>query len=276
MGAASLSPGRFSRSSSPNAISAPNASAAWTSWTPADRGLRDRPDQQQPGERDQQPLAGVEGLPGQPARLVPSAGHGRQRLSMVRSGSSAGTGSGAVQPSRSMRRDERVDEGGVELLARPLAQLGDRLGNRPRAPVGAVGGHRVEGVRHREHPGELGDLVARQPHRVAPAVDPLVVVHDPGERLVEEADLPDDVEPAHRVQLDGGVLVVGERAALLQHRRRHAELAHVVQHPRVADRPDPLRRASRSPRRSSPRRATPARCAPWCRSPWSPRPGTAR
>jgi hypothetical protein len=34
IGAASRSPGRFSRSSSPNATSAPNASAAWTSWTP--------------------------------------------------------------------------------------------------------------------------------------------------------------------------------------------------------------------------------------------------
>jgi len=34
IGAASRSPGRFSRSSSPNAISAPKASAACTSWTP--------------------------------------------------------------------------------------------------------------------------------------------------------------------------------------------------------------------------------------------------
>ena len=67
-----------------------------------------------------------------------------------------------------------------------------------------------------------------------------MMVHDAGEGLVEEADLPDDVEPAHRVELDGGVLVVGQRTALLQYRGRHAQLAHVVQHSRVADRAHPL------------------------------------
>ena len=48
-----------------------------------------------------------------------------------------------------------------------------------------------------------------------------MMVHEPGERLIEEADLPDDVQPAHGVQLNGRVLVVAEpdsrgRAVLLQ------------------------------------------------------------
>ena len=67
-----------------------------------------------------------------------------------------------------------------------------------------------------------------------------MVVHDPGQRLVQEADLPHDIEPPHRVQLDGGVLLLGQLARLLQHLGRHAELADVVQHARVPDRLDPL------------------------------------
>ena len=67
-----------------------------------------------------------------------------------------------------------------------------------------------------------------------------MVVHDPGQRLVQEADLPHDIEPPHRVQLDGGVFLLGQLARLLQHLGRHAELAHIVQHARVPDRLDPL------------------------------------
>ena len=51
-----------------------------------------------------------------------------------------------------------------------------------------------------------------QAHRVAEAVEPLVVVHDPGDRLVQELDLADDLEAPHRVQLDRGELVLGQAA----------------------------------------------------------------
>ena len=47
-------------------------------------------------------------------------------------------------------------------------------------------------------------------------------------------------EPAHRVQLDGRVLLLGQLPRFLQDLRRHAELAHVVQHPRVPDRLDAI------------------------------------
>ena len=92
----------------------------------------------------------------------------------------------------------------------------------------------LERVRDPDHPCELGDLVSGQPQRVAAAVDPFVVVHDPGERLVQEPDLPHDLQPAHGVQLDGGVLLVGQRPVLGEDLGGDAELADVVQHAGVA------------------------------------------
>ena len=47
-------------------------------------------------------------------------------------------------------------------------------------------------------------------------------------------------EPAHRVQLDGRVLLLGQLPRLLQDLCRHAELAYVVQHARVPDRLDTI------------------------------------
>ena len=79
-----------------------------------------------------------------------------------------------------------------------------------------------------------------QPHRVAEAVQPLVVVHDAGVRLVQELDLADDLEALHRVPLDGLELGLGESAGLLQHPGRHTELADVVQHPGVPERAHPV------------------------------------
>ena len=78
-----------------------------------------------------------------------------------------------------VRLDERVDHDRVELDAGELAQLAERLlGGQRRHPVGPGGGHRLERVGDVEDPGELRDLVADQPVRVARAVVPLVVVAD--------------------------------------------------------------------------------------------------
>src|ERR1700744_314457 len=126
MGAASLSPGRFSRSSSPNAISAPNASAAWTSWTPltavcaTDQMISSPPNATRghcpvssaclgsPRGSYHRPATASQALDG-PQRLF--RGHRLRRRPAVPLD----------------RRDERVHEGGGELLARPLAQLGARF-----------------------------------------------------------------------------------------------------------------------------------------------------
>src|SRR6185437_12790836 len=187
IGAASRSPGRFSRSSSPNAISAPNESAACTPSTPLTPVCATDQMSRSPANamRSHWPESRVcrgnaRGSYQRPATL--QALDGAQRLFR-------GRGLRGLPAVPLDRRDERVHEGWIELLARPLAQLGNRLGNWPRATVRAVGGHRVEGVSHREDAGELWDLVAGQPHRVSPAIDPLVMVHDAGEGFVEEADL---------------------------------------------------------------------------------------
>src|SRR3984957_11240781 len=142
-GAASRSPGRFSRSSSPNAISAPNASAAWTSWTPVTAvwvtdQISSRPANATSSHRPESGACAC-ALRGsyRPAAATSQALDRRQRF----------------LGGRALRRpaaqsfdggDEGIAEGRVELVAWPLAQLGDGLGDRPGAAVGPVGGHRVE------------------------------------------------------------------------------------------------------------------------------------
>ena len=226
----------------------------------AGRGrLGHRGDQQHARRGDQQQLPGVHGLPGRLAGKVPLGGHRGPCLSGSRPraagrsgrhgpGPRSGPGSPAArrparlgrQPSRCSAAMKASTSTGSNWRPDALAQLGDGLPHAPGPPVGPGGCHRVEGVGHRDHPGELGDLVAGQAHRVALAVHPLVMMHDAVERLVEEPDLPDDLQAAHRVQLDRGQLLLGQRPGLLQHLGRHAELAHVMQHAREPDGLHPL------------------------------------
>ena len=154
-------------------------------------------------------------------------------------GANSGVVSGA-QPFASIAVDHRLDHRRVELAAGAAAQLDEGLLDRACAAVGPGGGHRVERVSDRDDPGELRDLLAREPHRVAEPVEALVVVHDPRDRLVEELDLADDLQALHRVALDRRELALGQPSVLLQHPRRHAELADVVQHPGIAQRGHPV------------------------------------
>ena len=95
--------------------------------------------------------------------------------------------------------------------------------------VAAVGGHGVVGVRHGDDPGDLGDLVALQALRVAPAVVALVVIAradaEPGGIL----DAGEDLAAHHGVHLDLGELLVREPALLGEDLDGHADLAHVVE-----------------------------------------------
>src|SRR6266516_3598984 len=106
--------------------------------------------------------------------------------------------------------DEGVGHGGVELGAGARHDLLDRALERQRSPVGAVGGHGVERVAHREDPRAEGDLLAHQPRRVAAAV------------------------PALGVRADDQPFVLVEGPGLVQDRLRHADLADVVQQEPVA------------------------------------------
>ena len=125
-----------------------------------------------------------------PVSSDPSAGVAtwrRRAAAVIRSAAWAISGiwRGSGRPARvgdavgTARPDEGIDDDRVELDAGELAQLGERLlGRQRRHAVGAGGRHRLERVGDVEDPGELRDLVADQPIRVARAVVPLVVVAD--------------------------------------------------------------------------------------------------
>ena len=59
-------------------------------------------------------------------------------------------------------RGERVHDLGIEVRARAAVQLVEGLGRGPREPVGAVRGHRIEGVHHRDDAGLARDPVAAE------------------------------------------------------------------------------------------------------------------
>ena len=127
---------------------------------------------------------------------------------------------------------ERRDAARVERDVRLVAQEGQRLLARPRRPVDPRRDERVVDVADREDPRREVELVAVEPARVAAAVEPLVMVeHEPADRLVEAAELVQELAAALGVLLDDVVLVVVERARLLQDRLRDRELADVVQEP---------------------------------------------
>src|SRR5580693_6642544 len=205
MGAVSRSPGRLSRSTSPNAIRTPNATAmrgsrrpstaVWateaTSTTPAATTSSSRPESLTcQGDRRSSYRRWVMGI-------SEAVAHPERRTGIV---VVLGGDGGQV-----------VGGGHGRLRALPAVALDrghESIHERAGAAVGPGGGHGVERVGHGQHPGELGDLVAGQAHRVATAVDPLVMMHDPGHGLIEEPDLPHDVQAAHRVQLDRLVLLL--------------------------------------------------------------------
>ena len=127
----------------------------------------------------------------------------------------------------------------VELGAGLGAQDADRLAVGTGRTVGTRRGDRVERVRDGDDAGAQRDLLAPQSIRVAGAVEPLVVV----------ADHPDQLGVAeHRghlgalagVELDDAVLLVGQRAGLVQDRLRRLGLADVVQGSRCANSRDLL------------------------------------
>ena len=124
---------------------------------------------------------------------------------------------------------ERGDDGLVVGRGLLLEQR-ERALRRPGRAIHAVGDQRVVHVADGEDAGLDAHLVGVQPARVAAAVEPLVVVGDQApDGLREPAELLQQAAAVARVALDGGELVVGQRAGLLQDVERHGELADVVQ-----------------------------------------------
>ena len=124
------------------------------------------------------------------------------------------------------------------MLAALAAQLVERLGHRPRLLVGPIGEQRVEDVAHRADAPDERDLLAGQAGRVAVAVPALVVgagdllghAHDVRARARQQLGA-DRRVAAHELAVLGR-----ERAGLQQDGVGHADLAHVVQQARVAQR----------------------------------------
>jgi hypothetical protein len=116
------------------------------------------------------------------------------------------------------------------------AQLGERGVLADAVAVGALGGHRVEGVDGEDDPRLERDVVGREHVGIAAAVDALVVVADHA-RLGVHAEASQQVLPCRGVVLDLLVLLGGERSGLSKNGRRDRQLAHVV-HQRRAGEPD--------------------------------------
>jgi len=129
----------------------------------------------------------------------------------------------------------------VELRARRLLELGERLLDLHAAAVEARRGHGLEGVRDAEHAAGERDVLAGELLGIAAAVPALVQVEHPVGDLRHARAL-DDVAAERGVALHLEELVVGEPGGLEQHRVGHADLADVVEDPGGPDLVDLLLR----------------------------------
>src|SRR5579872_3566524 len=125
---------------------------------------------------------------------------------------------------------ERLDAASVERDAGIVAEQRECFLLRPCRPVDARRDERVVYVADREDARLEREVVCVQSTWVAAAVEPFVMVEDePLDRVVEAAELVQQLAAALRVQLDDLVLVVVERPRFLENRVRERELADVVQ-----------------------------------------------
>ena len=136
--------------------------------------------------------------------------------------------------------DEELGGDRVELRARPVLDLGERVLVGERLAVRPWRDHRVERVGDREDPGLDRDAASAQPRRVAAAVPALVVEEDVRERVVEPPQRQDEPRAGGRVAPDLRDLLERERPRLAEQLRAELDLADVVQRRGPAQRADPL------------------------------------
>src|SRR5579864_8052193 len=144
----------------------------------------------------------------QPAAVArPSARKARAPTSARNAVKPLTSRSGGPEPLQ--RRDlagEELDHLGVPLAARAGQERGRRLLGRAAGAVRPVVDHRVEGVAHRDDPGQPGDLPAAQAVRVAAAVEVLVVVSDDRKQAGAGMERADDALADRDVGLHAGRL----------------------------------------------------------------------
>src|SRR3954452_4546697 len=132
-------------------------------------------------------------------------------------------------------REELLDERGIEVRAAAALDLGKRLGDRPRALVGALRDQRVEHVADGCDPPHQRDLLAGEPVRIAAPVPALVVgQRDRLRHLDQRRPRPREyVRADRRVGLHLLPLAGVETAGLLEDAIRDPDLADVVHGARV-------------------------------------------
>src|SRR5712692_11292304 len=107
-------------------------------------------------------------------------------------------------------RDERFRDDRVELGPDPAGDLIDRRPDGPLAAVRAIGGHRVEGVRHGHDARDERDVLALNPIGIALAVVTLVVVPDRLGFARAVSERVQDLVADHRMGPDYFELLLGE------------------------------------------------------------------
>ena len=125
--------------------------------------------------------------------------------------------------------EEGVDDLGVPLLAGAGLEDFIDLFDGHALAVGAVAGHRVEGVGHGDDAGDERDLVAGELERIAAAVPLFVVMQHGGQHVGELLDVGENAVAQLGVLLDVLELGVGQLARLAEHGVVDADLADVVQ-----------------------------------------------
>ena len=124
---------------------------------------------------------------------------------------------------------QHAGDSGVELLPGFLLKLGDDLRHRQRLAVGAVGGHRVQGVAGVDDARLDRNLLALEAVRVARAIPSLVLGPNDGAQRGEERHGGEDAFADHRVLAHDGKFLRRQRPGLLQDVAGDADLADVVE-----------------------------------------------
>ena len=135
---------------------------------------------------------------------------------------------------------ERPDQVGVELRPRAASELLQRLVRSPARAVRTRRRHRVERVRDAEDARLERDVVAAAAGRISVSVPALVVVQDEREDRLGRAERAEHAGAGGRMAAHQAELLLGQRPALEQDRRRDDELADVVQERAEAQHGDPL------------------------------------